>query len=124
MIRRPPRYNRTDTLYPYTTLFRSLPLKSRRVPEDNVPAWLWRSEPDHKAMADIAEDERFIGETSAKQVFHRMAGTWTYWGWKGGYFDAEADARAYYDEMRYMLAHQGAAPHTPPQRERGDEGEG
>src|SRR3546814_5224145 len=87
MIRRPPRYNRTDTLYPYTTLFRSLPLKSRRVPEDNVPAWLWRSEPDHKAMADIAEDERFIGETSAKQVFHRMAGTWTYWGWKGGYFD-------------------------------------
>src|SRR3546814_3509285 len=83
-----------------------LPLKSRRVPEDNVPAWLWRSEPDHKAMADIAEDERFIGETSAKQVFHRMAGTWTYWGWKGGYFDAEEDARAYYDEMRYMLARQ------------------
>ena len=31
--------------------------------------------------------ERFGGETSAKQVFHRLAGTWTYWGWKGGYFD-------------------------------------
>src|SRR3546814_2027919 len=61
---------------------RGLPLKSRRVPEDNVPAWLWRSAPDHEAMADIAEDERFIGETSAKQVFHRMAGTWTYWGWR------------------------------------------
>src|SRR3546814_6512493 len=86
---------------------------SKRVPEDNVPAWLWRSEPDHKAMADIAEDERFIGETSAKQVFHRMAGTWTYWGWKGGYFDAEEDARAYYDEMRYMLARQVAAPNSP-----------
>src|SRR3546814_19904705 len=64
-------------------------------------------------MADIAEDERFIGETSAKQVFHRMAGTWTYWGWKGGYFDAEEDARAYYDEMRYMLARQVAAPNSP-----------
>src|SRR3546814_18117170 len=25
MIRRPPRSNRTDTLFPYTTLFRSLP---------------------------------------------------------------------------------------------------
>ncbi|WP_420347248.1 vitamin B12-dependent ribonucleotide reductase [Pelagibius sp.] len=92
---------------------RGLPLKSKPVPEDNVPAWLWRSEPDHEAMADIAEDERFIGETSAKQVFHRLAGTWAYWGWKGGYFDAEEDARAYYDEMRYMLARQMAAPNSP-----------
>ncbi len=92
---------------------RGLPLKSKRVPEDNVPAWLWRSAPDHEAMADIAEEERFIGETSAKQVFHRLAGTWTYWGWKGGYFDAEEDARAYYDEMRYMLARQMAAPNSP-----------
>ncbi|MEO3430766.1 vitamin B12-dependent ribonucleotide reductase [Pelagibius sp. CAU 1746] len=92
---------------------RGIPLKSKRVPEDNVPSWLWRSTPDHEAMTDIAEDERFIGEASAKQVFHRMAGTWTYWGWKGGYFDAEEDARAYYDEMRYMLAKQMAAPNSP-----------
>src|SRR3546814_5681681 len=42
-----------------------------------------------------------------------MAGTWTYWGWKGGYFDAEEDARAYYDEMRCMLARQVAAPTSP-----------
>src|SRR3546814_7730034 len=27
MIRRPPRSTRTDTLFPYTTLFRSLPLR-------------------------------------------------------------------------------------------------
>ena len=39
---------------------RGLPLKSKPVPEDNVPAWLWRSEPDHEAMGDIAEEERFI----------------------------------------------------------------
>ena len=45
---------------------------------------------------------------SAKQVFDRLAGTWTYWGWKGGYFDSEADARAFYDEMRYMLCRQMA----------------
>src|SRR3546814_13616224 len=28
MIRRPPRSTRTDTLFPYTTLFRSAPLRS------------------------------------------------------------------------------------------------
>src|SRR3546814_12777725 len=31
MIRRPPRSTRTDTLFPYTTLFRSPPDPSRRV---------------------------------------------------------------------------------------------
>ena len=30
--------------------------------------------------------ERYGGETDARQVFDRLAGTWTYWGWKGGYF--------------------------------------
>ena len=42
-----------------------------------------------------------------------MAGTWTYWGWKGGYFDTEADARAFHDELCYMLATQKAAPNSP-----------
>src|SRR3546814_13377214 len=32
MIRRPPRSTRTDTLFPYTTLFRSLPRHRRRRP--------------------------------------------------------------------------------------------
>src|SRR3546814_7622021 len=30
MLRRPPRSTRTDTLFPYTTLFRSLPARGRR----------------------------------------------------------------------------------------------
>src|SRR3546814_5276916 len=30
MIRRPPRFTRTDTRFPYTTLFRSLPLRRRK----------------------------------------------------------------------------------------------
>src|SRR3546814_3103800 len=30
MIRRPPRSTRTDTLFPYTTLFRSVPRRGRR----------------------------------------------------------------------------------------------
>ncbi len=55
----------------------------------------------------------FGGETSAQQVFDRMAGTWTYWGWKGGYFSSEADARSYYDELRYLLCKQMVAPNSP-----------
>ena len=43
-------------------------------------------------------------ETDARQVFRRLAGCWTYWGWKGGYFSSEADARAFFDETCHMLA--------------------
>lgn len=92
---------------------RGIPQKLKRIEENSVPSWLWRSEPDHDAMSDIPEDERIIGETSAKQVFDRLAGTWTYWGWKGGYFDSEEDARTYFDEMRYMLTNQMTAPNSP-----------
>jgi ribonucleoside-diphosphate reductase alpha chain len=65
------------------------------------------------ALAAEPESQRWRGEKSAKEVFDRLAGTWTYWGWKGGYFDTEADARAYFDEMRFMLAAQIAAPNSP-----------
>src|SRR3546814_12668488 len=37
MIRRPPRSTRTDTLFPYTTLFRSRPDRTVAVPDHNVP---------------------------------------------------------------------------------------
>jgi len=92
---------------------RGIPLARRGVEENSVPSWLWRSEPDRKKLKDLPEEERSTGETSAKQVFDRLAGTWTYWGWKGGYFDTEEDARAYFDEMRYMLAKQMGAPNSP-----------
>ncbi len=52
------------------------------VKEKGVPSWLWRKKP-----ADASK--KSTGERSARQVFHRLAGTWTYWGWKGGYFDSE-----------------------------------
>ena len=87
--------------------------KLKAVEENTVPSWLWRSVPDEKALAKLPEEERYGGETSAKHVFDRLAGTWTYWGWKGGYFDTEEDARAYFDEMRIMLARQMAAPNSP-----------
>ena len=82
-----------------------VPSDLKPVREKGVPEFLWRSVP--------AEGATFGGETSAKQVFDRLAGAWTYWGWKGGYFTTEDDARAYYDEMRHMLAGQMAAPNSP-----------
>ena len=90
-----------------------VPAQLKTVEESAVPSWLWRSVPDEAALAELPEEERFSGENSAKQVFNRLAGTWTYWGWKGGYFSDEEDARTYYDEMCYMLAAQMAAPNSP-----------
>jgi ribonucleoside-diphosphate reductase alpha chain len=90
-----------------------VPARLKRVPEKGVPAFLWRSVADEKALADLPAEHRYVGETSARQVFNRMAGAWAYWGWKGGYFGSEADARAYFDEMRFMLAAQMGAPNSP-----------
>ena len=90
-----------------------VPARLKRVEESSVPSFLWRSVPDEEALAELPEDERYVGETDARQVFDRLAGTWAYWAWKGGYFDAEDDAQAYFDEMRYMLASQMAAPNSP-----------
>ncbi|RMD94819.1 MAG: vitamin B12-dependent ribonucleotide reductase [Calditrichaeota bacterium] len=90
-----------------------VPVKTRRVAEKGVPRWLQRSIPDEDALAALPENERTTRENDARQIFHRLAGTWTYWGWKYGYFDEIEDARAFYDEMMYMLAHQMAAPNSP-----------
>lgn len=87
--------------------------KLKKVEENSIPSWLWRSVPDEDALADLAEEERFGTEKDARQIFDRLAGTWTYWGWKGGYYDSEDDARTFYDEMRYMLAMQMCAPNSP-----------
>ncbi|WP_315740007.1 adenosylcobalamin-dependent ribonucleoside-diphosphate reductase [Bradyrhizobium sp. SZCCHNR1093] len=98
-----------------------------KVNEEDIPSWLQRS------VAEPYPSERaneFLGsETSAKQVFDRLAGCWTYWGWNGGYFSPgvmsqfastkayaqawEECARAFYDELRYMLATQMFAPNSP-----------
>ncbi len=81
-----------------------IPTALKPVPEDGIPEFLWRK---------TADSSETVGEHSAKQVFDRLAGTWTYWGWKGGYFDDESDARAFFDELAYMLATQKAAPNSP-----------
>src|ERR1700724_2098484 len=95
--------------------FRKAGIPSRLMPvnERDGPVWLWRSSADDAALANLPVNRRTESETSAKQVFDRLAGTWTYWGWKGGYFDSESDASAFFDELRYMLAAQMAAPNSP-----------
>ncbi|MFO0991945.1 MAG: vitamin B12-dependent ribonucleotide reductase [Hyphomicrobiales bacterium] len=90
-----------------------VPTALKRVEEETVPSWLWRSAGDDEALAAIPEAQRYSGERNSKQVFDRLAGTWTYWGWKGGYFDTENDARAFYDELCFMLATQKCAPNSP-----------
>ncbi len=90
-----------------------VPAKLKAVEENTVPSWLWRKTADDKALGKMPKDKRFGSETDSRQVFDRLAGTWTYWGWKGGYFDSEADAQAFYDELRYMLATQKVAPNSP-----------
>ena len=90
-----------------------VPARLKKVKEKGIPEFLWRSEPDLDALKKLPEDSRFGGETSSKQVFDRLAGAWTYWGWKGSYFSSEADALAYFNEMRFMLAKQMAAPNSP-----------
>jgi len=83
-----------------------------KIDEKGVPTWLQPSTADKK-LDELPEKERYGSEADSRQVFYRLAGTWTYWGWKAKYFDSEEDAKAFYDEHVYMLANQFAAPNSP-----------
>jgi ribonucleoside-diphosphate reductase alpha chain len=82
-----------------------VPTNIDKIAEPGVPVWLQRG--------NAAANAKSAGETDARQVFRRLAGCWTYWGWMGGYFSSEADALAFFDESCYMLAMQMAAPNSP-----------
>ena len=82
-----------------------VPDATEAVKEKGVPAWLWAQQP--AAGAEVGT------ERSARQVIHRLVGCWTYWAYKHDYFDGEADAKAFYDELCYMLLTQAAAPNSP-----------
>ncbi len=90
-----------------------VPRYTRPVHEDGIPLWLQRRVPDEERLAELPPEERFGSETSGKEVFHRLSGCWTYWGFKNGYFSSEDDALAFYEEMIFMLADQIAAPNSP-----------
>src|SRR3546814_2226421 len=75
MIRRPPRSTRTDTLFPYTTLFRSASgcsaSRDRALPERSAASWSadrWRAcrscaPPLHRAGDAIDADDLLLLET-------------------------------------------------------------
>ncbi len=88
-----------------------VPVKTAKVSEEGVPEFLQCSVADERGMK--GEREKYTMETDARQVFGRMAGCWTYWGWKHGYFDSEAEAQTFNDELCYMLARQMVAPNSP-----------
>ncbi|MBK7106101.1 MAG: vitamin B12-dependent ribonucleotide reductase [Ignavibacteriae bacterium] len=90
-----------------------VPKLIKKLKEKGVPKWLQPSVADDELLNELPEKDRLGGETDSRQVFNRLAGTWTYWGWKGNYFDSEEDALAFYDELCFMLANQMAAPNSP-----------
>jgi ribonucleoside-diphosphate reductase alpha chain len=90
-----------------------IPKLLKKVEEDGVPEWLQSSTADTEKLNQLPEKDRVTAETNAKQVFHRLAGCWTYWGWKANYFDSEEDAKTFYDELMYMFAYQMTAPNSP-----------
>ncbi len=90
-----------------------VPARLKKVEENDVPSFLWRSVADEAALEKLPKEERYGSEKTATDVFHRLAGAWTYWGWKGKYFNSEDDALAFYEELCSMLARQIAAPNSP-----------
>jgi ribonucleoside-diphosphate reductase alpha chain len=52
-------------------------------------------------------------ESSLKQVAERVVGTITRWGMKDGYFDSEAEAAAFHDELVHLVIRQKAAFNSP-----------
>lgn len=89
-----------------------VPAATRHIDEPGIEEWLCPSVPDEIILNSMDEDARFGWETDARQVFHRIAGCWAYWGVKSGTFD-NTQAKIFYDEMVYLLAHQMAAPNSP-----------
>src|SRR3546814_9185008 len=62
MIRRPPRSTRTDTLFPYTTLFRSTGTRIRRPNLDS-----------NSPMTVVSDEEfRYQGATTVESVLNRL----------------------------------------------------
>src|SRR3984893_3569273 len=64
--------------------------------------------------AGVPQPDGSLGrESSARQVVRRLAGCWTDWGRRYGYFDSPDDAAAFDAEITHMLANQMAAPNSP-----------
>ncbi|MBI3419347.1 MAG: hypothetical protein HY053_04355 [Proteobacteria bacterium] len=81
----------------------AVPGELKGVEENTIPSWLWRK---HAAPKNTSAAQ----EHHARQVFERFAGALSYRGWKQGFFNREADLKAFYDELRAMLAQRLVTP--------------
>ena len=90
-----------------------VPLHTKPVIEENIPEWLYRSVADEKKLSKLDEKQAYSNEKSAKNVFHRLVGCWTYWAYKNHYFYDDESAQIFYDELYYIIANQIAAPNSP-----------
>ena len=90
-----------------------VPAVLKTIHEEGVPEWLQRRTVDDEALKNLAPEDRYGSESDSRKVFERLAGCWTYWGWKNNYFDEESDALTYFEEMMYILASQTGAPNSP-----------
>ncbi len=52
-------------------------------------------------------------ESSVRQLVSRVADTIADWGWEGGYFRSEEDARVFREELTHLLVRQKAAFNSP-----------
>jgi len=68
---------------------------------------------DGNKLIDDKGQSVLAGETSAAQVFERLAGCWRGWGECYKYFDTIEDGDAFQSELEYMLANQMCAPNSP-----------
>lgn len=68
---------------------------------------------DGSPVLDENGNQVLGSETSARQVFDRLATTWRWWGEKYDYFATADDAQAFEDELKFMLANQIASPNSP-----------
>src|SRR3546814_10216148 len=71
MIRRPPKSTRTDTLFPYTTLFRSA---CRRLSRPAVGAWAGQNRRIYEGEEQEGADPECTGHGYARQVIDAEQG--------------------------------------------------
>ncbi|MDD3287686.1 MAG: hypothetical protein PHX43_01590 [Alphaproteobacteria bacterium] len=74
----------------------TIPAQLKPVEENTLPSWLWRHSGNSESIA---------AESNVSQVFARVAGAAVYAGWKKDLFSDETEARAFYDEIVWMLSH-------------------
>src|SRR3546814_20714992 len=105
MIRRPPRSTRTDTLFPYTTLFRSRTLATLHATGQSAKHEMFQPLPEgfrHVAWDDLAALESALDPSVAAVLLEPVLG-------EGGVNPASA---AYFAGVRRLCAERGILART------------